>query len=78
MFGDFGTDGRGYWNPPINSFLQWNGETLSGLPAIPVFETFVGVVLVAGVLYYLASGQRGKEDVSQLTADAATGETAIA
>jgi len=79
IFGDFGNELRSIWsNPPINTFLQWNGETLSDLPAIPVFEFFIGAVLLFGVLYYLLSGQRGKEDISQLPADVATGETMIA
>jgi amino acid transporter len=79
IFGDFGNELRSIWsNPPINTFLQWNGETLSDLPAIPVFEFFTGTVLILGVLYYLLSGQRGKEDVAQLEADTATGETVIA
>jgi hypothetical protein len=43
-----------------------------------VFEFFVGSVLVVGVLYYLLSGQRRKEDVAQLEADTATGESVIA
>ena len=51
--------------------MQWNGETLSGLPAMPVFETFVGAVLLVGILYYLVSGQRGKEDTAAEPADAA-------
>ncbi len=79
IFGDYGNELRSIWsNPPINTFLQWNGETLSDLPAIPVFETFVGAVLLGGVLYYFISGQRGKEDTSTLPADAATGESVIA
>ena len=79
IFGDFGNELRSTWsNPPINTFLQWNGETLSDLPAIPVFEFFVGSVLILGVLYYLLSGQRGKEDVSTLESDRATGEQMIA
>jgi amino acid transporter len=78
-FGDYGNELRSIWsNPPINTFLQWNGEVLSDLPAIPVFEFFVGSVLVVGVLYYLLSGQRRKEDVAQLEADTATGESVIA
>jgi amino acid transporter len=78
-FGDFGNELRSIWsNPPINTFLQWNGETLSDLPAIPVFEFFVGSVLIVGVLYYVLSGQRRKEDVEQIEADVATGETMIA
>ena len=79
IFGDYGNSLRSTWsNPTINTFLQWNGQTLSGLPAIPVFETFVGAVLLVGVLYYFASGQRSREDLSQLPADAATGESVIA
>jgi amino acid transporter len=78
IFGDFGSSLRSTWsNPTINTFLQWNGETLSGLPAIPVFEFFVGIVLVVGLLYYFATGQRGKEDVAAMPADAATGEAVI-
>jgi len=79
IFGDFGNELRSTWsNPPINTFLQWNGETLADLPAIPVFEAFIGAVLLVGVLYYLLSGQRGKEDVSTLAPDRATGEQMIA
>jgi amino acid transporter len=78
-FGDFGNELRSIWsNPPINTFLQWNGEVLTDLPAIPVFEFYIGAVLIVGVLYYLVSGQRGKEDVVQVEADTATGETMIA
>jgi amino acid transporter len=79
IFGDFGNSLRSTWsNPTINTFLQWNGETLSGLPAIPVFEFFVGLVLIVGLVYFFATGQRAKEDTQLLEADAATGETAIA
>jgi len=79
IFGDFGNELRSIWsNPPINAIIQWNGETLSDLPAIPVFEFFVGAVLLFGLLYYFLSGQRGKEDTASLPADAATGESVIA
>jgi amino acid transporter len=79
IFGDFGNSLRSTWsNPTINTFLQWNGETLSDLPAIPVFEFFVGVVLIVGLVYFFATGQRAKEDTQLLEADALTGETAIA
>jgi len=75
-FGRFGTDLRNTWsNPFINGFLKLGGNVLSGLPAIPVFEFFVGVVVIAGAIYYLAA-QRGREDV--VAPDIATGETAIA
>jgi amino acid transporter len=79
IFGDFGNSLRSTWsNPTINTFLQWNGETLSALPAIPVFEFFVGLVLIVGLVYFFATGQRAKEDTQLLEADALTGETAIA
>jgi amino acid transporter len=78
IFGDFGNSLRSTWsNPTINTFLQWNGETLENLPAIPVFEFFVGLVLIAGLLYFFATGQRSKEDAMQIEADAATGEAVI-
>jgi amino acid transporter len=74
LFGDFGTDLRALSNPFINTFLSWGGEVLEGLPAIPVFETLVGLVLLAGVIYYLAA-QRGRADAVE--ADVATGEATI-
>jgi amino acid transporter len=76
-FGSFGNELRAIWtNPPINTFLQWNGEFLSGLPAWPVFETVVIAVFAIGVLYYVLSGQGRRED--KVEADLATGEAVIA
>ena len=75
LFGDFGGDGRTYWNPFINTFLQWFGQPLSGLPAWPLWETVVGLLLVAGGLYYLVA-LRGRQP-STVEADAATGEAVI-
>jgi amino acid transporter len=82
LFGDFGNDLRNTWsNPFINTFLALGKNAdgtpnlLSGLPAWPVFETLVGVVVVIGAIYYLAA-QRGREDVVE--ADLATGEAVIA
>lgn len=75
-FGAFGNELRSIWtNPPINSFLQWNGETLTGLPAWPVFETVVIGVFAVGAIYYVASGQGRRED--KVEADLATGEAMI-
>jgi amino acid transporter len=74
LFGDFGTDLRALSNPFINTFLSWGGEVLTGLPAIPVYETLVGLVIVVGAIYYVAA-QRGQED--RVEADAATGEAVI-
>ena len=64
--------------PADQHLPQWNGETLerpAGHPGVRVLRRRGPAV---GVLYYLLSGQRGKEDVEQLEADAATGETMIA
>jgi amino acid transporter len=74
VFGDFGTDLRALSNPFINTFLSWGGEVLEGLPAIPVFETLVGLVIVVGAIYYVLT-QRGREDAVE--ADQATGEATI-
>jgi hypothetical protein len=40
-----------------------------------VFETLVGVVVIFGIIYYVATGQGRKEDVVE--ADLATGEATI-
>ena len=74
LFGDFGGEGRGYWNPLINGLFEVNGVALDGLPAWPLYETLVGVLLVLGAIYY-AVAVRGRTD--EVQADAATGETVI-
>ena len=74
-FGLLGNDLRALTNPFINTFLTWNGEVLKGLPAIPVFEALVGLVLIAGAAYYLATGQGRKADAVEI--DLATGESVI-
>jgi len=74
LFGDYGTDLRALSNPFINSFLSWGGTVLDGLPAIPVFETLVGLVVIVGAIYY-AVAQRGRSDAVQ--PDLATGEAVI-
>ena len=76
LFGDFGTDLRALSNPFINTFLSWGGNVLEGLPAIPVFETLVGLVVIGGAIYYFVS-QRGRLDAVQVEADTATGEAVI-
>ena len=79
IFGDFGNELRSIWsNPTINNVIQWNGEYLTDLPKIPVFEFFIGAVLLFGLLYYFLSGQRGKEDTAAEPADPHTGESVIA
>jgi urea carboxylase system permease len=75
LFGDFGNDLRNTWsNPFINTFIKVGGNLLDGLPAWPIFETTVGAVLIAGLIYYLVA-QRGRED--RVEADLATGEAVI-
>jgi urea carboxylase system permease len=75
LFGDFGTEGRAYWNPFINTFLQWFGTPLENLPALPLYETVVGTLIVIGAIYYVVA-LRGRADVVE--ADVATGEAVIA
>jgi amino acid transporter len=75
LFGDFGTEGRAYWNPFINSFLQWFGTPLENLPAWPLYETVVGTLLVFGAAYYLIA-LRGRAPEAE--PDLATGEEVIA
>jgi amino acid transporter len=81
IFGAFGNDLRKTWsNPFINDFLAFGknpdgtANVLKGLPAWPVFETLVGLVVIVGLIYYLAA-QRGRED--RVEADLATGEAVI-
>jgi hypothetical protein len=50
---------------------------LAGLPSWPIFETLVILTVIVGAIYYVVA-QRGKLDVTQLEADAATGEAVIA
>jgi len=74
LFGDFGGAGRAYWNPLINGLFSINGQKLDGLPALPLFESLVGVLLVVGSIYYIVS-IRGR--VVEIEADAVTGEGVI-
>ena len=77
FFGQFGTDLRNTWsNPFINTFLKVNGQVLDGLPAIPVFEALVGVVVLFGIVYYVITRQGSREDAVE--ADLVTGEAVIA
>jgi amino acid transporter len=75
IFGDFGTAGRAFWNPWIDSFITPFGQTLSWMPHWPLFETMIGVLLVSGALYYVVSVRGRTHDVES---DLATGEAMIA
>ena len=63
LFGDYGTDGRLYWNPMINTFIKPFGQELSWMPAWPLFETLIGLILFVGAIYYLAIVRRQAPDV---------------
>jgi urea carboxylase system permease len=63
IFGDWGTEGRAFWNPFVNSFLTFLGEPIEWLPAWPLFETMVGLFLVLGVLYYVIAVRGQAHDV---------------
>ncbi|MEA2606647.1 MAG: hypothetical protein QOI00_1404, partial [Chloroflexota bacterium] len=61
-------------NPLINGLFAINGQKLDGLPAWPLFETLVGLLLVLGAVYY-AVAIRGR--AVEVEADAVTGEDII-
>ena len=63
LFGDWGTAGRDWWNPFVNSFLTFLGEPIEWLPAWPLFETMVGLFLVLGLIYYLIAVRGQAHDV---------------
>ncbi len=50
------------------------GEPLEGLPAWPLFESIVGLLLVLGLIYYLISVRGTAHDVES---GPATGEEVI-
>ena len=67
--------GRAITNPTIDTFIKPFGNEIAGMPAWPVFETLVIVLIVAGALYYVVSVRGRAADVE--TADAVTGEAVI-
>jgi urea carboxylase system permease len=73
-FGDWGNALRDLTNPTINTLTFLGSDALSSLPAIPIYETFLGIVLIGGAIYY-AVAQRGRADA--VAADVATGEAVI-
>jgi amino acid transporter len=75
LFGDFGGEGRGYWNPLINGLFEVGGQKLEALPAWPLYESLVGVLLVAGAIYYAVAVRGNVPDAE--TADLITGEATI-
>jgi len=75
IFGNFGTALRDNTNPSL-TLLTSGGNPISFLPDIPFFEATVGLILIVGAVYYLATGQGRKVD--SVEADIATGEAVIA
>jgi amino acid transporter len=77
LFGVYGNDLRNTWsNPFINTFIKVGGKLQDQLPALPIFETTVGAVVIIGAIYYVVA-LRGKLDKIQVEADSATGEAVI-
>ena len=75
LFGDFGGEGRAYWNPLINGLFEVGGQKLDALPPWPLYETLVAVLLVLGAIYYAVAIRGRAADVE--SADAITGEATI-
>jgi amino acid transporter len=75
IFGSFGSDLRDFTNPSLN-IITSGGNAISWLPDIPFFEATVGLILIVGAIYYVATGQGRKVD--SVEADLATGEAVIA
>ena len=63
IFGDWGTEGRLFWNPYVNSFLTFLGQPIEWLPEWPLFETMVGLFLVLGIIYYVIAVRGKAHDV---------------
>jgi urea carboxylase system permease len=74
LFGDFGGAGRGVTNPTIDTFIKPFGNAISGMPALPIFEALVLVLIVTGAIYYAVS-VRGR--AADTETDLATGEAVI-
>ncbi len=75
IFGNFGSELRDFTNPSL-TIVKSGGNVISWLPDIPFFEGTALLILIVGVIYYLATGQGGKVD--KVEADLATGEAVIA
>jgi len=76
-FGDWGNALRDLTNPTINTLTFLGSAPLSGLPAWPLFEVFLAVILIVGVVVYFI-GERLRLAGRDVEADAATGEVSIA
>jgi urea carboxylase system permease len=75
LFGNFGGSGRALTNPTIDTFIKPFGNEIAGMPAWPIFETLVIVLIAFGALYYAFSVRGRAHDVE--SADMITGEATI-
>lgn len=73
LFGNFGSELRGFTNPSLK-LVTSGGKEIPFLPDLPFYEGTVLLILVAGVVYYLATQLRRSDAVE---ADQATGEAVI-
>jgi urea carboxylase system permease len=74
LFGDFGGAGRAVTNPTIDGFVKPFGNAIGGMPAWPIFESLVLLLIVTGAIYYAISVRGRAHDTE---ADLATGEAVI-
>jgi amino acid transporter len=74
LFGNFGSANRELWNPFIGNLFEFLGTPMDFLPAWPLYESIVGLLLVTGLIYYLVSVRGTAHDVE---AGPATGEEVI-
>ncbi|HUQ77436.1 MAG TPA: amino acid permease [Patescibacteria group bacterium] len=74
LFGDFGGAGRAITNPTIDGFIKPFGNVIVGMPAWPIFEALVGVLIVTGAAYYVFA-IRGR--AADTESDLVTGEAMI-
>lgn len=75
-FGDWGNGLRDLTNPLLNTLTFLGSDPLTGLPAWPLFEVTIGVLVVVGIVVY-AVGERMQVVGTEVEADAATGEATI-
>jgi urea carboxylase system permease len=63
LFGNFGSANRALWNPFINGLFSFLGQPMDWLPAWPLYESIVGLLLVLGLAYYAVSVRGRAHDV---------------
>jgi hypothetical protein len=77
LFGNFGSANRELWNPFINGLFEFLGTPLEGLPAWPLYESIVGLLLVTGIIYYLIAVRGTAHDVETERAELQGGDEMI-